>query len=93
MWNIKGGMIFHMVSFPQFITIYRLIFKPCKTSASRSIENLSNLDSDGEQIPDIPAQPNHDHSENNSVRSNIDKIKQVGAVEFAVKSLGVLQNL
>lgn len=50
------------------------------SSTGRSIENLSNIDSDGEQIPDIPAMANHDYNHgndhNNSVRSNIDKIKQ-----------------
>ncbi|XP_063685239.1 rho GTPase-activating protein 39-like isoform X3 [Bolinopsis microptera] len=50
------------------------------SSTGRSIENLSNIDSDGEQIPDIPAMANHDYNHgndhNSSVRSNIDKIKQ-----------------
>ncbi|KAL5267976.1 hypothetical protein ACHWQZ_G004877 [Mnemiopsis leidyi] len=45
-------------------------------STRRSIENLSNIDSDSEQIPDIPAHTNHDHAGNNSVRSNIEKLKQ-----------------
>ncbi|KAL5267975.1 hypothetical protein ACHWQZ_G004877 [Mnemiopsis leidyi] len=49
-------------------------------STRRSIENLSNIDSDSEQIPDIPAHTNHDHAGNNSVRSNIEKLKQAGSM-------------
>ncbi|XP_063685246.1 rho GTPase-activating protein 39-like isoform X10 [Bolinopsis microptera] len=53
------------------------------SSTGRSIENLSNIDSDGEQIPDIPAMANHDYNHgndhNSSVRSNIDKIKQASS--------------